>query len=499
MSYPWDPAIGRLSRRAIASSAIDAIGRVILPLALFSVVYLGATRLYPWTRFFVPAVSMAGGVVVLLAALWGGWKGRHTRIYLAKWIDMTSQLEDRLTSAVDWGQLQTLDPFQKQCVDQLALQVRARAWPLVLPATRTRRLPIALASTAVMVTVGVIYLRRPQLIIDESARQKAVLPKQLVQAATQQASDLSSQSQALKDPELEQVTADLNTLLRDIDRGSSTKERSLASVERLRQKLEARGRKDNTLADLAARNDSGQVGALVRALVRGDTKGARELLAQLAQTLRADGLSENEMGDLEPLLRALGAVAKEVDPALAEQLNQAADKVHASDQQGAALRLTDASSKLSALARPLATNAAIRRAQVTTQAIEQALRDTAPGGAARASRAPEDSAAALQKAMLAAGVDSATGAGAAAGEHAIGKTPDNDANGPSLNIPGKVRGQVMRQLFDANNTATASEEVKKVLVAHDHVIEDRFRHDEVPLEYQDAVRAYFAALHAKGK
>ena len=47
-------------------------------------------------------------------------------------------------------------------------------------------------------------------------------------------------------------------------------------------------------------------------------------------------------------------------------------------------------------------------------------------------------------------------------------------------------------------SAGASDEVKRML-EHDRVIEERFQRDEVPQEYEEAVRAYFAALHQKGR
>ena len=43
------------------------------------------------------------------------------------------------------------------------------------------------------------------------------------------------------------------------------------------------------------------------------------------------------------------------------------------------------------------------------------------------------------------------------------------------------------------------DEAKRLLVDHDRVVEERFRRDEVPQEYEEAVRAYFAALHKKGQ
>jgi hypothetical protein len=69
-----------------------------------------------------------------------------------------------------------------------------------------------------------------------------------------------------------------------------------------------------------------------------------------------------------------------------------------------------------------------------------------------------------------------------------------ESKGPALEVPAAISGKVLRQLFDSTAASGRSQELKQVLIDHSRVVEDRFRHDEVPEEYQTAIRAYFALL-----
>src|SRR4051794_1374564 len=103
MSQPWERSIGALRRRAIAAGSFVTLGKIALPLAPVAALYLFATTRSPWARFLLPwfagatALALVGAIV--LGALWS----RRSDVYLAKWIDMQSGLDDRLASAVAWS------------------------------------------------------------------------------------------------------------------------------------------------------------------------------------------------------------------------------------------------------------------------------------------------------------------------------------------------------------------------------------------------------------
>jgi hypothetical protein len=85
----------------------------------------------------------------------------------------------------------------------------------------------------------------------------------------------------------------------------------------------------------------------------------------------------------------------------------------------------------------------------------------------------------------------------AVSEHGSTKLGSNEPSSSDLRIQGIWNGKAVRQLFESSSSATANDEARRLFVEHERVVEDRFRHDDVPGEYQEAVRAYFAALRQR--
>src|SRR5262249_45006996 len=145
--------------------------------AAFALAYLALSHRSPWARFLAPAAVIVVAVVLLTVATIGYLRGRKGTPYFAKWIDLASDLEDRLASAVEWAQLPNPDRFQHRCIEQLTLQLKAQHWKIVLPVTRPRRFTLMCISTFILVTVTVIYLHQEAPLVEVDAQQYVTLSK----------------------------------------------------------------------------------------------------------------------------------------------------------------------------------------------------------------------------------------------------------------------------------------------------------------------------------
>jgi hypothetical protein len=160
------------------------------------------------------------------------------------------------------------------------------------------------------------------------------------------------------------------------------------------------------------------------------------------------------------------------------------------DLPGAARELSQAKQEVPRIAGALAAWSGAKRTAQAAAALEPVVADSAQ--AAGGPEAPNDSIARAQL-RLAGG----SGAGASAAEEHPSSPPPNGAPTAPLQLTGAWNGELMRQFFDSSSTGISAE-AKKLLVDHEQVVEDRFRRDDVPAEYRDAVRTYFAALHQRG-
>ena len=331
------------------------------------------------------------------------------------------------------------------------------------------------------------YVRRAGVAVERDARTKAVLAADVSKSAAREVAEIEKTSRLIADQQLEQLSTELSGALAEIDRGTSTRERSLERLERLRMQIEKSSGGERHANTGKSPTENGSIGALSQAIGRADAKGVVEAVDALATSMRGNRLTEGELAELLPILDNLGSIMKPVDPALATTLAEAARRVAAGDQGGAAerlARLTDP--KLEAIAklqRPLSSSAALQQALEAVDSVTRSIRTAGEGTSSP--------------------VVDRGGGGTGAGSNSGSKVADPSAPGPEpgreLVVHGTWNGKVMRQLFDSSSGVIAGDEAKRMLVEHDRVVEERFRRDEVPQEYEAAVRAYFAALHGKGK
>ncbi len=500
MSQVWDPSISALRRRVLAAGALDTLGKVALPASLFALLYLGLTTVSPWARFFAPWVGGLLALSLVGATVAGLLRARHSDLYLAKWIDKESGLDDRLASAVEWSRLELLDSFQRRCIEQLSLQLGARRWALVLPRTMPERWPITFAALLVIACTPLVFLRRPHPPVERDAHSIAVLLHPVAKSAAQSAIALGAEAKASQDAELEKISTDLGQLLQNIDQGKSTREDSFRQLDRLRAQISHGRPAAGALARMTPSSERGPVGALSRALAGGDRAGTQAALGALSSALGKAELSSQQLDELRANLQALSELAKGTPGAGAElsgKIDAALEHVAAGDQAAAGQQLSEVQKGVHALDKALASVAAMRKAEGTIERVTRALEgagETAEPSGLRAAGGDGTQTAPPEL------TDQGGGAGLSGQKDGrVGGGPAAPSAGPELAVRGTWNGKVMRQFFDSSSSAAGSEEVKKLLVEHERVVTNRLDRDEIPLEYQEAVRAYFAALHQKGR
>jgi hypothetical protein len=493
MSAAWSSAIGRLRRRAAGSGALRGLGRVVRPGALVAVAYLLLGEVTPWARYFAPLVGVVFGFVCLVALLLGAVAARRSDLYFAKWIDMTSGLEDRLASAVEWSALKERGPFQERCIELLGLELGAhRLPPIVLPRTRPPRLLFTFAAALVVAGVAVLEGRKPPAVLEHDARQKVELPQAVTQAADKEMAQLATQAHALADPELERAVTDLGGLLKEVSAGRIDRQEALAQLEKQRERIAAHRPSRGALDDASA---SGPLGGLSRALARGDTAGAGEAAHALARALGDGDLSDEEAAAVAQAISSLADLAQAKSPALSGELRKVSAAIAQGDVAAAGRALDGAAGKLDELKPELAAESTVRRADQMAALLERATRD--PDDAASTLAQPNPSGNRIGAAPPGERGSSDRGAQAAA-QHEKGAQPPESQGKNDLNIAGNWSGKVWRQLYESAPSASASDELKTVFAEHRRVVEDRFRHDEVPEEYAEAVRIYFEQLNQRG-
>jgi hypothetical protein len=191
------------------------------------------------------------------------------------------------------------------------------------------------------------------------------------------------------------------------------------------------------------------------------------------------------------------------EQALGQALAETAQHLGAGEQAAAGQVLGKALSKLDTLQKPLAALEAARRAARVVGALEQVARETDAAKQAESmqSLADEGSEEGGSSRLLGSLTAEPTGAISASTasdtERVTAPAPDGAAKGGELQLSGNWNGRIIRQLFQSAPTASDAQAIRRVIVDHERVLEDRFRHDDVPPEYREAVRSYFAALHQK--
>jgi hypothetical protein len=427
----------------------------------------------------------------------GWWRSRRGDAFYAKWLDLANGLDDRLTSAWEWSGLDKADDFQRRCVEQLAEELASGRRRLTLPGNRPRRLALTLVAMGTLAAAVGFHLRRPPPTIEADARRRAELPRAVSKAAGDEAAAVSAAADQAGDPEVRQISAELSGLLNDLEHGDIDRQTALARADALRQRAAAL---QGSLANLSGARGAaspGAVGALSQALTAGDLAGVKAAMDQLAGQMQSGKLDDNQLSDLAPAIEALSRLSKG-DPS-SESLRRAAKLIASGDQPGAARHLQSATKDFpSEKARQnLLTASAAGRAERAARSLQAAVGQTLLPGSndARADNAPGGTGAA----------PGATGAYERLGSSGAGSQVASshetapfvpETTGHDVQVHGVWKGEVMQRLFNAPQLADSDVEAKRLLVDHERVIEDRFRRDEIPREYQDAVRAYFSSLHA---
>jgi hypothetical protein len=489
MNALWQRPIARLRRRTLLSGALNGVGKVALPAMFAVLLYLSLCRLSPWARFLAP-VSAAGLVsVLILAPILGAVFAWRSALYLAKWIDKTSGLEDRLASTVEWERLATRDPFQERCIDQFRLELGAGHWRLILPRTRPPRVLVTIGACLTMAGVIGFYLWQPMTALDREARQLVTLPKAVTVSAKNDLSNLRAEAHALADPELERMATDLSTLITNLDGGKIDRETTLSTLDRLRKEAKAVQGRVRAFADTSG--PTGPLGALARALMSGDTEGGAQALGQLSRAVMAGELNVEDVQQLRSALTALGDLANGVDAAFAKNLHSAEHALAAGKFAEAGQLLAGAQAQFGALRPILAAQVAATKAQQTVSMLEHATQD--PSSVAHKTNEAD------KETSLGSSGNPLLGDNEARGIQRATRYTDADLaevpqTGPRLPVPAAISGKVLRELFESASKNATNQEIQQVVVAHRRVVEDRFRRDEIPEEYQAAVRAYFASL-----
>lgn len=498
MSRPWDRGIRRLQRHIVLSGMVDALGRVLLPAVPVALAYLLATKSLPWTRFFAAYLGIVLLVVLIVTAIVGALASRRSELYCAKWIDVRNQLQDRLASSVEWSRLAAPDPFQQRCIEQFTLAVGARQVRLDLPSTRSPRLPVAVGCALALVAVAAVYVYRPASHIEQDARAKSTIPKTVAATVGKQVELLGQQASRIDDAELTRVSEELKTFLDVVDRGGTDRETTLRAIDKIRKQIAVANLRTSGLADLSKSGLTGPVGALADAIGRGDTKGAHEALEQVKTALAQGGLSEDEVTNLGPLLAGLASVA-EPRSKLTEQLNEASRLAQNGNQPGAAKMLADASPQLGTLDRAIEARSALQRAEAALQKLQETLNPDPSAPAQKSTGPSEPTPNGKGTVSASSGRDAISAGDQTVEERVLEPLLPAASDGADVSIKGIWNGKVMRSLFDSTDATTEGEAAKRILVDHERVVEDRFARDDIPLEYEDAIRTYFAAVHQKGK
>jgi hypothetical protein len=484
----------------MGSAAVAELRRWLIPGAPLALLFLGGALLSPWVRYFAVYMGLVAAPLLLGAVLTATVRSRHSRGYLAKWIDLENQLEDRLASAVEWDALPQLDGFQQRCVETLATELASRR--LELPRTRPRNLLFTLTAAMVLTAALAFSLGRRAPEREADATEKVKLAAPVAAGAGEAVKALGEQVASLEDVQLAQLASDLSVLVQKLDAGSLDRERSLAELERLRREATQLGATRAGGASLDT-SGSGALGPLARALASGDLKSAEAALDRVSGQLAAGSLADEEVARLRTLVGALASVAESASaPDGAALLRKVADKLGDADPAASAQQLAAAKGLLPSLMKHLSAAGAAERAAQVSAALERSLGPDAPEREVVASlKAPHGPAAAGAGQPLPSGQTSLLGQNGA-GDGVVAEPRSAPPHTPSdqgseLRPAGVWNGRVLRELFTDSGSAP-SDEVRRLLVEHERVAEQRFERDEIPGQYTDAVRAYFAGLHARG-
>ena len=520
-----------LRRRQVLAVTVTAFVEAALAGAC---VYAGLRLGLPNLHLSKPrrVVVLVGIVLVFLAALFieQARQGRST-LFLAKRIDDANRLEDHLVSALSFEDPTTL-PFERACIDALIL--RLQALRLHIPDVHLERVWLLVPALLIATGTGVIDWRRKHR-PDDDGSVKILLPSELGKRATTMEAVAAQQGQV--DPGLQKRINETRQLLDKLIAHSATKETVLRDISAARDSLRDYDAQNPSLVDAALQlgDPSTQRAQQFLNAVRSRQPGAvNEALRTLAEALsgkRPPPLTEEERAEIAGILDALAhaeqnvsasaemadaaKAIREIQPgqkaaqaveALAKPLDEALSRDEARRALEGSIRSALAEASRQA---EIAGRRAMGGEHVTPLAGTGDLGTAGAGGltAVNGPRPgnPEDE----DTGDSASGDDDApegsSSAGSASAPLLNTGSPERPSTGRDTRVSSPWVGAPVRQLVaaGASNDASAQAATRQILTAQRRQLEREVRREEIPAEYAQSIRRYFAnvqtALEQKWK
>lgn len=232
-------ALGRVRRRVRLARALTAagwglvVGLALAPAVWFVADYRGETVAVPWL------VLAALGPVALAAV--GGALTSVPRLQLAQLADRALGLHDRLTAALEFAAVQQKSDLMLAAIEdgeRVAKQVDAKK-VVRLRAPKVGRQTLLVVLATVLFALVRPSKEEPQALpIPPQAPRFAVEKDELV-PEQKQAEALRKEADKLNDPELKQLTDDVNKLVQDLADANLTRGEAFEKLAAIERKLGA--------------------------------------------------------------------------------------------------------------------------------------------------------------------------------------------------------------------------------------------------------------------
>ncbi len=286
------------------------------------------------TLLIAPVLAALGIYLVRL-----GWDD----LRIARLVDLSAGLKDRLTTAVELSQGRIRSPFaDRQMADALAVgsavpQAQVFPW-------RWRPLRWAAAALFAALFLWLTFQPNPRdrLLAREAEARQAIAA---VQANIEQLrGELGSSPNPA--PELQQAREQLERLSRELTEAGPNREQALARLGEIQQNLASqlnpRTQAERFGLDRLAREleRSGQAPGLGERFTQGDRQAPAEALKNIAG--RLGELSAENREALAQALERAAQTLRGINPALADRLQQAADAIRRGDLEAAQRALQEA-------------------------------------------------------------------------------------------------------------------------------------------------------------
>jgi hypothetical protein len=339
-----------------------------------------------WPLFFRGQLLLIGLSMTLLLFCLGqlvAWFRPISWQKLARLGDFYLRLDERLVTALELteGRLETSSALQEaQLRDTFARLEQAplkQAFPLL---NRNLRLPVTGVLLALLVTVLALYLTPNPLenTLSRRAELADFLEAEITELEQIQAEFLA-EAEPLAADQVEEVSDTLTDLIERLERARDdfSPEEALAalaeadqSLTRLDQERLAQEQTLKSLADFLAGSDFAPAQEAAQALQNGDVQQAAQALQQAGTNPPATQAQADALADT---LNQAAAALAESNPALAQDLQQAANALQSGDAQAIQEALEQAAQQLAEAGDQLAALEQLDRALANIQQARQAL------------------------------------------------------------------------------------------------------------------------------